>query len=167
MDIELVERDAMLLGGMSFYGDPLSTKGGWDEENEIGRTWQRFMTYVHSHEERTYTSHDSYFYELHIYNEDTPKNGQFQVFVGEKVNTSQLPVKLDSKYIPSSLYLKVTLRGKEIISDWWYELEQEIASNKNIQRNYQYIIQAYDHRFKGMDKINESELDAYIPVERI
>lgn len=167
MEIELVELDAMLLGGMSFYGDPLSTKGGWDEENEIGRTWKRFMEYINCNQDRSYTIHESCFYELHIYNENTPKNGHFQVFVGEKVNTGELPVQLDSKYIPSSQYLKITLRGKEIISDWWYEIEKEIIPSRNLRRNYQYIIQAYDHRFKGMDKINDSELDAYIPVERI
>lgn len=167
MKIELVELDCLLLGGMSFYGDPLSTKGGWEEENEIGKTWKRFSNYITKNPERQYSSQGTYLYEIHVYSQETPTKGYFEVFVGEEVNTHKLPIVLSSKFIDSSDYLKITLTGKEIVSDWWLKLETEIIPNRNLRRKYDYIIQAYDERFKGMNNIEDSEIDAFIPVERI
>ena len=38
-----------MLVGLSFYGDPFDTSGVWTEENHIGRTWQRLMSYLEQH----------------------------------------------------------------------------------------------------------------------
>lgn len=167
MKIDLVKLDCLLLGGMSFYGDPFSIKSGWEEENEIGKTWKRFTEFIAENPERQYSTQGSYLYEVHVYNQETPTKGYFEVFVGEEVNTQKLPIVLSSKFIDTSDYLKITLTGKEIISDWWLKLDTEIIPNRNLRRNHDYIIQAYDERFKGMVNIEDSEIDAFIPVERI
>ncbi len=167
MKVDLVKLDCLLLGGMSFYGDPFSKKRGWEEENEIGKTWKRFTEFIDGNPVRQYSAKGSYLYEIHVYNQETPSKGYFEVFVGEEVTTEKLPITLSSKFIDSSDYLKITLTGKEIISDWWLKLDTEIIPSRNLRRNYGYIIQAYDERFKGMASIEDSELDAFIPVERI
>lgn len=167
MKIDLVSLDSLLLGGMNFYGDPISTKGGWEEENEIGKTWKRFMEFIAENPVRSYSIKGKYIYEVHIYNHETPTKGYFEVFVGEEVNSKKLPIALSSKFIESSDYLKITLTGKEIIGDWWMKLDTEIIPSRNLRRNHNYIIQAYDERFKGMNNIEDSEMDAFIPVERI
>lgn len=167
MKTELVSLDSMLLGGVSFYGDPISTKGGWDSENEIGKTWNRFIDYMTENPERPYSCNKPYRYEIHIYGSETESKGYFEVFVGEEVNTAQLPVTLCLKFIPKSNYLKLTLYGPEITGDWWLKLESDIIPAEGVKRNSSYIIQSYDERFKGMDKICDSVLDVYIPVETV
>lgn len=164
MKIELVTLDSLLLGGMSYYGDPISTKGGWNEENEIGNTFQRFIQFIMENPDRPYSSHGSTMYEVHVYNRDTPVNGHFEVFVGEEVKTPELPIALACKYIPSSRYLRVTLSGGEITGDWWQTLDTEIMPARQLTRLADYIIQAYDERFKGLNNLEESEMDAFIPV---
>ena len=165
MKTELVQLDALLLGGVSFYGDPISAKGSWDTENEIGKTCRRFAEFMAANPSRPYSLNKPLFYEVHIYGPETMTKGYFEVFAGEEVNSAELPVALSAKFIPASEYLKVCLTGKEIVSDWWQELDAMI-SEKGMSRNNSYIIQAYDERFKGMDRIDESALDAYIPIVR-
>ncbi len=166
MKTELVHLDALLLGGVSFYGDPISSKGSWDAENEIGKTCKRFGDFMAENPNRSYSLGKPLFYEVHIYGPETMTKGYFEVFAGEEVNTANLPVALSAKYIPASDYLKVSLTGKEIVSDWWQELDTVISAQAGITRNNSYIIQAYDERFKGVDKIEESALDAFIPILR-
>lgn len=167
MKTELVRLNSILLGGVNFYGDPISTKGGWDSENEIGKTWSRFIEYLTEHPERPYSCNKPYMYELHIYGSETASKGYFEVFVGEEVNIAQLSVALCSKFIPESDYMKITLCGNEITGDWWQKLDSDIIPAKGVRRNSSYIIQAYDERFKGMDNISDSILDVYIPVETL
>lgn len=167
MKTELVSLDSLLLGGVGFYGDPISAKGGWDSENEIGKTWDRFIRHITDNPERPYSCNGRTMYEVHIYGGETASKGYFEVFVGEEVNTAQLPVTLGSKYIPASRYLKITLNGKEVTGDWWQKLDTDIIPCIGVKRNSVYIIQAYDERFQGMDKIDDSILDVYIPVEKV
>jgi len=165
MKTELIKLNAMLLGGVSFYGDPISTKGSWDSENEIGKTWNRFMAYLTENPERSFSCNKPYLYEIHIYGSETAAKGYFEVFVAEEVNTAELPVTLCTKFFPESDYLKITLYGQEITGDCWHKLDSEIIPATGVKRNYSYIIQAYDERFKGMDNIDDSVMDVYIPVE--
>jgi hypothetical protein len=165
MKTELVHLNCLLLGGVSFYGDPFSRKGGWDSENEIGKTWNRFMDHITENSERPYSCNEPYWYEIHLYGSETAAKGYFEVFVGEKVNTAKLPFSLSSKFFPESDYLKVTLCGQEITSDWWQTLDEAIIPEYGVRRNASFMIQAYDERFKGMDHLDDSVLDAYIPLE--
>ncbi len=166
METEIVHLDTLLLGGMSFYGDPISAKGGWDAENEIGKTWSRFGEFVAAHQERAYSRHGSRMYEVHVYGSETASKGYFEVFVGEEVNTALLPVALCCKTLPESDYMKITLRGREITGDWWQTLDSVLLPVAGLKRNTGYIIQAYDERFKGMNDIENSVMEALIPLEK-
>lgn len=165
MKTELIHLDSLLLGGVGFYGDPFSRKGGWDSENEIGKTWSRYMDHITKYPERSYSCNSPYLYEIHLYGSETAAKGYFEVFVGEEVNTAKLPFSLSSKFFPESDYLKVTLYGQEITGDWMQKLETDIIPGRGVRRNASFIIQAYDTRFKGMDHLDDSVLDTYIPVE--
>lgn len=164
MRTELVSLPALLLGGVGFYGDPLSVKGGWDVENGIGRTWQRYGAFVSANPVRPYSKNGRYCYEVHVYGAETADKGYFEVFVGEEVRTTELPIGLTAKFIPASDYLKVTLEGAEIAGDWWAKLDGEILPAHGRRRNAAYILQAYDERFKGTDRLEDSVMDAFIPV---
>lgn len=164
MKTELTHLHAMLLGGVGFYGDPISTKGSWESENEIGKTWNRFMEYFTKNPDRPCSCNRPYLYEIHIYGSETAAKGYFEVFVGEEVNTAQLPVGLCAKFIPASDYLKITLYGNEITGDWWQNLDAELMP-EGMKKSSSYMIQAYDERFRGMDNIGNSVLDVFIPVE--
>lgn len=166
MKTELVQLNSMLLGGVSFYGDPFRQKGGWDSDNEIGKTCMRYAEFISENPERPYSANKPYFYEIHIYSRETADKGYFEVFAGEEVTTPELPVYLCTKFISASNYLKVTLTGTEITQDWWKKLDDEILPKYGVKRNDGFILQAYDERFKGMEQIEASEIDAYIPVEK-
>jgi predicted transcriptional regulator YdeE len=165
MECRLIKLEAFTLAGLSYYGDPLSTKGGWDEENEIGKTWHRFSNYMSNHPNRAYKLDRPYYYEVHIYNDNTFKNGHFEVFIGEETSTHEVDINLSTKFIPGGTYVLSTLKGQEIIQDWWKELTCYVQETYNKNLNSQFIIQRYDDRFKGMDKIDDSELDVLILLE--
>lgn len=166
MKTKLVHLNGLLLGGVSFYGDPFSVKSGWDSDNEIGNTCRRYTEIIAVYPELVASTH-RVFYEIHIYGSETADKGYFEVFVGEEVTTTELPIDLVSKYIPASDCLMATLTGKEITEDWWKRLDEEIFFKFGVKRNGSYIIEAYDERFKGMDQIEASEIDVYIPVIKV
>ena len=164
MKTALTKLGPLLLGGVSFYGDPISTKGSWDSENEIGKTWKRFSDFITTNPSRPYSMNKPLFYEVHIYGAETMTKGFFEVFVGEEVKTCELPVDLSVKMIPQSRYAEITLFGNEIISDWWTELDTRILPALNAKRNGSFIIQAYDDDFR-MDRIDDSRISVFVPVE--
>jgi Bacterial transcription activator, effector binding domain. len=158
--------DSFLLGGMSFYGDPFSSKGGWEAENEIGKTFSRFNSYKSKTSDQTFFLPTDRMFELHIYGSETTSRGYFEVFIGEEVTTAQLPIELCSKYISASDYIKVTLSGTEITQDWYYQLEHEIIPSYQAEKKNTYMLQVYDKRFIGMEQLEASEMDVFVPVER-
>ncbi|MFA5342291.1 MAG: GyrI-like domain-containing protein [Clostridia bacterium] len=164
MKTELVHLNSLLLGGVNFYGDPFSKKGGWDTENEIGKTWIRFTDYITKNPERSYSCKKYLFYEILIYGKETPDKGYLEVFVGEQINTAEVPLVLSTKFFPESDYIKVTLSGQEITSDWWQTVSA-MSEYSNIEKDTSFIIQTYDERFKGMDCLDDSVMDAYIPIK--
>jgi predicted transcriptional regulator YdeE len=166
METNLVRLDALLLGGMNFYGDPFSTKAGWDSENEIGKTWQRFIKFTQENPKRPYSRQKPVFYEIHIFGPETEQKGCYEIFVGEEVKTAELPIFLSAKFIAASDYLKITLYGKEMVDDWCNMLDTKILPSHGLKRKASYLIEAYDERFHGMDRLDESVLDVYIPVEK-
>jgi predicted transcriptional regulator YdeE len=166
MKTELVHLDSLLLGGVGFYGDPFTRKGGWDSDNEIGSTCRRFVEIFDEPLRQTFAADMGRFYEVHVYGNETAGKGYFEVFAGMEVTTAELPVTLCTKYIAASDYLRATLTGQEISSDWWKTLETEIMTQYGVKRKETYILQVYDDRFKGTDQIETSEIEAYIPVEK-
>ena len=167
MQPTIVRKDEINLVGMSFYGDPFETSAGWTEENQIGRLWQRFMNYLAENAElipHRVPIHASY--ELHVYGPETMTKGLFEVFVGIQVEKLiSLPVDLLGKVLPATEYAVFTLKGKQISSDWHLEIDQWI-SEAGYQGAHPFSFQYYDERFKGLDKIEESQLDVYMPVKK-
>ncbi len=168
MDMDFVERPALMLMGMGFFGDPFRDAGDWSENNEIGRLSQRYMDFSAAHRDsldRLLTSRD--FYEVHIYNAETTVKGQFEVFVGQPVGAVEgVPLELSCKILPAGNFARVFLQGETIISDWYRDLDQELA-RQGRQRGQPFFFQVYDQRYKGLDRIAESELSAFIPVKSL
>ena len=165
MEPAITSLDKMYLAGMSFYGDPFSTHGVWSGENEIGRLWTRCMAYLEKHKDQLQSLWQAeVMYEVHVYNDETISKGLFEVFVGGCLkDTEGVPPEMLTKTLPASEYAVFTLQGEEISTDWYSAAEQWITE-EGYTRSLPYIFQYYDERFKGMDQIEESILDVYIPI---
>ena len=166
MELIISQKPEIRLIGMSFYGDPFDICGGWDAENEIGRVWTRFMKYFRLNEEGIqHIAAPGVFYEVHIYSDETATKGNFEVFVGVPVDHLEaIPVELLVKVLPPSAYAVFTVKGDEITSDWHLLIDQWMTE-AGYRRAHPFTFQYYDDRFKGVDKISESILDVYMPVE--
>jgi AraC family transcriptional regulator len=167
MEPRIVEQGRMLLVGFSFFGDPFADSGGWTEENEIGRLWQRLMAYLQTQGDRIrHASEAGVMYEVHVIDEEAMARGHFQVFAGLEVDALEdLPPELLVKVLPPTAYAVFTLRGAEIVSDWSTMMEGWLSS-AGFEQAYPYGFQRYDERFKGMDQIEDSLLEAWVPVRR-
>lgn len=159
-----IEMDKMIIVGVNYFGDPFSVKEGWDEENEIGKTWKRFMYHKSKEDYPENKLNKTYFYEIHIYNEKTQEKGILEVFIGEEIDEVQVPIDLSIKFIPSGQYLCFTLVGEEIVGDFWQKIDGYIEESYHMKRDKRFIIQRYDERFKGMDRLSESTLDVLVPM---
>ena len=166
MEPIITQKPELILMGMSFYGDPFNTHGGWDEENEIGRLWQRFMRFSSDNEARLPVgAHQQAAYEVHVYSDETATQGLFEVFVGIQVDqVRDIPVELLIKTLPASEYAVFTFQGEDISSDWHLYIDQWIAA-AGYQRNHPFSFQYLDERFKGVDNLAESILDVYMPIQ--
>jgi predicted transcriptional regulator YdeE len=170
MDIQFIEKEAIPLVGMSFFGDPFREAGDWSMDNEIGRLSRRYMDYRHKNRdllESIITSEE--FYETHIYTPESIEKGFFEIFVGQEMRIDELasvPLELSIKLLPSNQYASFNLVGEQIFSDWYRDIDK-MLKQAGWQRGGHYFFQVYDKRFKGMDRIAESELNAYIPVAQI
>ncbi len=168
MEPTIIEKGQMILVGFSFFGDPFQMSGGWTEENEIGRLWNRFMTYVthHSGDRIKNIKSNEVGYEVHIEHEETASKGHFEVFVGMEVEKlADMPVEMLIKILPPTKYAVFTLKGKEITSDWPRMIFHEWLPGSGYQQAYNYVFQYYDRRFKGMENLDESAIDVYIPIK--
>jgi predicted transcriptional regulator YdeE len=168
MQPKFVKRDKMLLVGLGFYGDPFKISGAWSEENEIGRLWQRFMPFLANKCKSIPAVKDSsVYYELHIVQKETMEKGYVDVFVGTEVEKIQtVPLELLIKLLPPTEYAVFTLRGKEITADWPQKICTEWLPASGYEFSYSYSLQVYDKRFKGMDNLEQSEIDVYFPVKK-
>ena len=68
------------------------------------------------------------------------------------------------KFFGAGDYVKATLTGQEITGDWWKALEAGFLPSVGVRSRRDYILQVYDERFLGMDRIGDSEIDVFIPV---
>jgi predicted transcriptional regulator YdeE len=166
MELTVVEAGEMILLGFGFYGDPFEMSAGWTEENEIGRLWKRLMSYLEKHRERVrHVKDHAVMYELHIYHEDTPRTGEFEVFVGLEVGQLEdVPLQMSVKILPAATYAVFTLRGEQITSDWpWLALSDWLPT-AGYAADRTHHIQRYDERFRGLDDLEESVLEVYMPI---
>jgi predicted transcriptional regulator YdeE len=167
MEPKIIETQEMLLVGASFFGDPFELSGGWTEENEIGRTWQRFMAFLEQHPGsiRHVVAADVA-YELHVYHPETPQTGEFEVFVGlEVARLEDVPLEMSVKILPPATYAVFALEGEQIVSDWSMMIFAEWLPAAGYEGAHTHSIQRYDERFKGLDRVEESILEVYIPVK--
>jgi len=165
MEPRITHGERIVLAGYSFFGDPFAETGCWTEENEIGRLWDRFFGY-HSHRQDPCAGYDEALvaYEVHVECDQTASTGHREVFVGIRVDTlDEVPVDLLVKVLPATQYVVFTLRGREIASDWSQQTSEWMLHNGYIAA-YPYGFQLYDQRFKGLDNLEASELDVYIPI---
>jgi AraC family transcriptional regulator len=162
----MIKRPRLRLAGFSFYGDPFAFSDGWSMDNEIGRLWQRLMTFLAAHDDHIPGMTDEQaMFEVHIEHPETRSKGLFEVFVGVPVDELDgLPVELVVKVLPPVRYAVFTLRGTIITSDWGKDIYQEWLPQSGYREAYPYNFQYYDERFKGMDRVAESVLDIYVPV---
>jgi predicted transcriptional regulator YdeE len=165
MEPTIVTKQQIFLLGFSFFGDPFKISAGWTEENEIGRLWKRFMSYwTHHRDHIPYLKTDQVMYEMHIEHTETHQTGEYEVFVGvEMTKLAEVPVELAIKILPPATYAVFTLTGAEIASDW-SKMMAEWMAQAGYRRAYPYGFQRYDERFKGLDRIEESTLDVYVPI---
>jgi AraC family transcriptional regulator len=171
MEPRIVERERIILVGFSFYGDPFAESGGWTEENEIGRLWQRFLAYWDENGDRVKHLRGGdrggdLAYEVHVGGyEETDSMGHVEVFVGVEVTELEdLPVQLLVKVLPPARYSVFTLRGEQIASDWPRAIYNEWLPGSGYKSAHDYMIELYDERFKGLENLAESELDIHVPV---
>jgi predicted transcriptional regulator YdeE len=167
MDARIVERGPILLVGMGFFGDPFARASAWDEDNEIGSLWKRFMAFLSASPEAIGDRADrgEYWYELHAAEPQAEKTGRREVFAGVEVRSlSSIPIACSAKILPASEYAVVTLRGREIEGDWMGRIRSELLPGLGREQEPSYGFELYDGRFKGMDRLSESELDFYLPL---
>jgi len=164
---KIVQRERITLVGLSFFGDPFREKGGWSEENEIGRLWKRLMAYLGDNRIKLPGRRDVHIcYEVHILHPESGETGEYEVFTGfEAADPSVTPPELLVKVLPACSYAVFTLKGEEITSDWYQKIYQSWMPGSGYREAYPYSFQLYDRRFKGMDRLEDSVIDLYIPVE--
>jgi predicted transcriptional regulator YdeE len=165
MGVKIVELPRLILAGFSFYGDPFETSNVWTSANQIGRLWERLMAQMAGEKNTLPAVVDpGVGYEIHIYNQETEETGQFEVFVGLEVDDIRdLPVDVLVKVLPPSTYAVFSIRGAKIIGDWYVGIDRWLTENL-YKEAHLYNFQYYDQRFLGLDRIEESEIDVYVPI---
>jgi len=166
MEPLIITKPQIILLGMSFFGDPFDSFRGWEEENEIGRLWKRFMQFLENNVKNiSHLSNPEAGYEVHIYHPETTTMGVFEVFVGLEIEKiERIPIELLIKLIPPSKYAVFTLSGEEIASDWHMRIDRWI-SDAGFKQAYPFSFQYLDKRFKGVENLADSELDVYMPIK--
>jgi predicted transcriptional regulator YdeE len=169
MEPKIIDSKPIVLMGMSFYGDPFDSHAGWDEENQIGLLWKRYMAFLQKNPSPGGQKPTSPFYEVHIYNETTREKGLFEIFVGSEQDPdaiTTIPVDLCVKILPATLYAVFTFHGQEIVGDWEKAITDWLANSAYTSAGM-YNFQYYTDQFKGFDRLDESSLDVYFPVRKL
>jgi AraC family transcriptional regulator len=166
MEPQLIERGEMVLVGMVYYGDPFKSAGGWSQENEIGKLWQRFEAYWEKHDDAfQHVVNPKVAYELHIGTDEFAETKEYYVMAGVQVSEIKSPpLPTFVKVLPPTQYAVFTLRGDEIRSNWHAAIYDEWLPGSGYREAFEVTIERYDgDRFKGADD-PESELDILVPI---
>ena len=168
MQPKIIASPKLTLVGMDFFGDPFSTASAWSEENEIGKLWRRLMQFLDSKADTVkHKVNPSVGFEVHIETDETKSTGEREVFVGIEVSELEdVPLELVVKVLPPTKYALFTLKGAEITSDWGKWIYQDWLPQSGFKSHYNYLIERYDERFKGLEgeELEESELDVLVPI---
>jgi hypothetical protein len=158
-DPRLVERPALALAGMSFFGDPFTSHAGWTEENEIGRLWARLMAFACADDAPLATP--AVMWELHVRGAQALETGEFEVFVGfETPDAGPLPVELSRKTVPGGSCVELELTVAEMTADNPV-LDRWLRATGRRDTG-QYVLMRYDERYHGTG--GDSVLTLYVPV---
>jgi predicted transcriptional regulator YdeE len=84
----------------------------------------------------------------------------------EVEHLEDVPVETLIKILPPATYAMVTVSGEQIASDW-SQLLCEWMAEAGYESASNYGMQYYDERFKGVDKLDESEIDVYVPIKKV
>lgn len=166
MNPQIIEKDAIKLVGMVFYGDPFHKGEGWTGQNEIGRLWQRFDSYWEGHKELFQAVvNPDVGYEVHIGTEEYEETKAYYVMVGVEVRSFKgMPPVTFGKRLPASTYARFTLEGDAITSNWSEAIYQQWLPASDYEEAYPFTIERYDAaRFKGPGD-PESELEILVPI---
>ena len=166
MEPVLLDKKRIVLAGFSYYGDPIASSAAWTEENEIGRLWGRFMKYCGARvADLPSSAVPGVGYEMHLWNDETLDTGHYEVFVGMELSDPvDAPIDLCVKIIPAASYAVFTVAGEVMLTELDVEIERALAAiGKN--RSATYILNYYDQRYMGLERIDESEIDIYVPVQ--
>ena len=162
----VVHRKPLTLAGMSFYGDPFTSRAGWTEENEIGRLWMRLGRYLAS----VGAPMPEVSYEVHLRGADSALTGEFEVFAGYPVpvpgavRPGDVAVELVTRTVPEGEYVEIELCGADILeespvlADWFTE--------SGYREGGPFIVLRYDERFLGTDRLDESVVTFLMPVRQ-
>lgn len=157
----VLDRPALHLAGLGFYGDPIASHAGWTQENEIGRLWLRLMS--HLADPGSPFGLPTMSYELHLRDAQSEVTGEFEVFAGFEVPPETvLPIELSRKVVPAGRYAMVEVRGDQIVTDW-PDIQLWLAESGLVESG-SFVLMRYDERFLGLDRIEESTMTVLIPV---
>ena len=156
----------LTLAGFTFYGDPVHSHAGWTEENEIGRVWKRIMVfYDHPPPEQRHNVDETVWYELHLEHPGSIEKGEWEIFVGYVTDKADaLPLELCLKILPPMDWAIFTLKGGEVGD--FDPLYKEWLEKSEFKEAFPLLIERYDERFKGTDKMEESELDYLVLIRK-
>ncbi len=163
---QITELPAMALAGFSFFGDPFHSHAGWTEENEIGRVWQRLTVFYEAlPAEERHNADETVWYELHLEHPGSIEKGEWEIFVGYQIKQPEAhAIELSLKHLPAMTWAVFPLKGAQIGS-FDAEYQTWLAASA-YEEAYPLLIERYDSRFKGMDHLEESELDYLVPVRK-
>lgn len=169
MEYKIVDKEQLIIVGMNYYGDPFMTGGAWSVDNAIGKLWGRFMEFLNKYPEKiSGRMNESEFYEFHIKTDGFEETGEYSIMIGVQVTSiNNIPIELVAKVAPPLKYMVVNLKGEEIISDWPQIISTRLLPEAGYKEASNFSFELYDERFKGMDHVEGSEVDVYIPVEPI
>lgn len=164
--MKVVEKQELLLAGYGFFGDPFTASAAWTEENEIGKLWKRFTSFCTQRTGEVPPSAVPHIgYEVHVWNQDIIETGHYEVFVGMEIRGIEgIPVDLTVKVLPAMKYAVFTLTGDQITKDLSMDMRGWLES-AGLRQTATFIYNLYDGRYKGMNDLQESEIDVYVPVE--
>ena len=167
MKPRIIKKEALILAGLSFFGNPFEEKDPWSEENEIGKLWHRLMALMkeHSFDLDRLMANRNVCYEVHLSHADTALTGEFEVFVGTALSEiKDLPIELVVKILPPAQYAVFTIEGEHINTDWTQMIYQRWLPQSGYVEAFPFNFQYYDERFKGMDNLTNSIIDVYVPI---
>ena len=166
MKPRVITLEKTVLLGFSYYGEPFGD--GWTEENQIGQLWKRFMAFWQEQGKDLPGLSPQYWYEVHTASPETRQLGYYDVFVGVAAESAEgLPPNALYKVLPAGEYALFTLVGDIITSDWGRPMNEVWLPAAGLAERWPICIERYDERFKGMDRVSESELDILVPVVRL